>query len=218
MGVPTAYGLCTYEGVRPRVPHLHGYSNPRITPHNPESKPNMSITNKEYKVEAKGGGECDITPRVVVFSIDLETAKKIAKLAALAEANGLHRIESFDYRAKFLQFDPEAEPEEAERLGNENVVRTECDLLAVGRKEFNFRGYIKHTDIEICSGRCSIEELMAHFGLQAGAPVTDAQLDPHLDAILRGGGSALKHYSMAAKSKDDMRNALRRALAELGNA
>ncbi|ABM96888.1 hypothetical protein Mpe_B0109 (plasmid) [Methylibium petroleiphilum PM1] len=193
-------------------PRVHQPRNTRNT----RKEPNMSITNKDYKVEAKGGGECDITPRVVVFSIDLETAKKIVKLAALAEANDLHRIESFDYRAQFLQFDPEAEPEEVERVGDENEIRTECDLLAVGKKDFTFSAYIKHTDIEIRSEGCSIADLMAHFGLQAGTGITDAQLDTHLDAILRGGGSALKHYSMA-KSKDDMRNALRRALAELGN-
>lgn len=176
----------------------------------------MSIKNKDYKVQAHGGGECDITPRVVVFSIDLETAQKIVKLAALAEANDLHRLESFDYRAKFLQFDPESDTEEAERVGTENAIRTECDRLAVGKQDFHFTGYIKHTDFEVHCDNCAIADLAAHFGLQAGAEITDAKLDPHLDAILRGGGSALKHYSMA-KSKEDMRQALRRAITELAN-
>ena len=41
--------------------------------------------------------------------------------------------------------------------------------------------------------------------------ISNADLDLHLDAILRAAGSALKHYTMA-KSKDDMRNALRKAI------
>ena len=42
--------------------------------------------------------------------------------------------------------------------------------------------------------------------------MTDEQLDVHLDNILKASGSALKHYSMQ-KTKDDMRQALREALA-----
>jgi len=44
--------------------------------------------------------------------------------------------------------------------------------------------------------------------------MTDDQLDVHLDNILKASGSALKHYSMQ-KTKDDMRQALRQAIAEL---
>ena len=43
--------------------------------------------------------------------------------------------------------------------------------------------------------------------------MTDEQLDVHLDNILKASGSALKHYSMQ-KTKDDMRQALREALAQ----
>jgi D-alanyl-D-alanine dipeptidase len=42
----------------------------------------------------------------------------------------------------------------------------------------------------------------------------DDRLDVHLDNILKASGSALKHYSMQ-KIKDDMRQALRQAIAEL---
>lgn len=41
--------------------------------------------------------------------------------------------------------------------------------------------------------------------------LTDEQIDIHLDAILRGAGSALRHYTMQ-KSRDDMRAALRSAI------
>ena len=43
--------------------------------------------------------------------------------------------------------------------------------------------------------------------------MTDEQLDVHLDNILKAAGSALKHYSMQ-KTKNDMRQALREALAK----
>jgi hypothetical protein len=46
------------------------------------------------------------------------------------------------------------------------------------------------------------------------AGLTDAQLDVHLEAILRAGGSSLRHYSMA-KPKDEMRAALRAAIAAI---
>jgi hypothetical protein len=44
--------------------------------------------------------------------------------------------------------------------------------------------------------------------------MTDDQIDVHLDNILKASGSALKHYSMQ-KTKDDMRQALRQAIAGL---
>ena len=44
--------------------------------------------------------------------------------------------------------------------------------------------------------------------------MTDDQIDVHLDNILKASGSALKHYSIQ-KTKDDMRQALRQAIAGL---
>lgn len=41
---------------------------------------------------------------------------------------------------------------------------------------------------------------------------SDAEVDKHLDAVLRAAGSALRHYTMQ-KSLDDMRAAMRAAMA-----
>lgn len=41
--------------------------------------------------------------------------------------------------------------------------------------------------------------------------LTDEQIDLHLDQVLRAAGSALRHYTMA-KTREDMRAAMRRAL------
>ncbi len=46
-----------------------------------------------------------------------------------------------------------------------------------------------------------------------GAPaVTDAEVDQHLDAVLKASGSALRYYT-TQKTLDDMRAAMRRAMA-----
>lgn len=44
--------------------------------------------------------------------------------------------------------------------------------------------------------------------------MTDAQIDTHLDAVLKASGSALRYYSMQ-KPIDDMRAAMRAAVADL---
>lgn len=122
---------------------------------------------KNYRVEVHGGGECDNAPGVAVFSIAEESAREIVKLAGLVKEHGLHKVEKFDYRAEFLQFDPETDPEDAENAGEGNDVRTECDCLNVSDDEFWFTAYIKHTDVKVsCKGQ-SIADLKAHFGLAA---------------------------------------------------
>lgn len=46
-----------------------------------------------------------------------------------------------------------------------------------------------------------------------GSPrLTDADVDQHLDAVLKAAGSALRYYTLP-RSLDDMRAAMRRAMA-----
>lgn len=124
----------------------------------------MSIK-KTYRVAVKGGGECDVSPGVAIFDINEEEARQIVKLAAMVRANDLHKVEKFDYRAEFLQFDPETDPEDAAEAGEENFVRTELECLNVTRDDFFISAYIKHTGIKVsCVGQ-TIADLMSHFGL-----------------------------------------------------
>lgn len=125
---------------------------------------------KTYRVETRGGGDCDNTPSVAIFSIDELTAKTIMALAALVTTYGLHRVEKFDYRTQYLQFDPETIPEDAEAAGEENEVRTDCDSLVVHASTFKFSAYIKHTDVQVWTDEQSIDELVAHFGLSEPTP------------------------------------------------
>lgn len=118
-----------------------------------------------YRVPVTGGGECDNTPRIAVFVVDAALAQEIATLSGLAKTHSLHRLEKFDYRAEFLQHDPLVEEDEADDLGDANVVATENDLLVVTKEEFFFRAYIKHTEALVTSERKPIAELLTHFGL-----------------------------------------------------
>lgn len=123
---------------------------------------------KLYRAEVHGGGDLDVSPSVAVFQVDEQLARDIIKFASLVKANDVYKIERFDYRAEFLQFDPETAPEDAAQAGEGNSVRTDVDCLVVTESEFFFRAYVKHTDVGVeCSGQ-SVSELAKHFGLQFG--------------------------------------------------
>ena len=125
----------------------------------------MTIEARSYVSPAHGGGDCDVSPSATMFSIDAGTARRIVMLSELVKANDLHKVEGFDYRASFLQFDPATDPEDAAEAGEANTLRTECDVLVVTREDFYFSAYIKHTDIEISCEGVPINLLKEHFGL-----------------------------------------------------
>ena len=98
---------------------------------------------KTYRTEVRCGNDYynDI-PTVAAFSIDEAGAAEIIRLAGIVRANGLYKIEKFDYRAQYLKYDPEQDPEEDKLAGDENEIRTEADVLNVSDTEFWFSGYI----------------------------------------------------------------------------
>lgn len=119
----------------------------------------------EYHVDVSVGADIDIAPTVATFKVDEDTAKEIVKLSQLVKEHGLNSVEKFDYRADFLQYSPQTDPEDAEQAGQDNSVRTEHDCLVVTDDRFWFSAYIKHTDILVsCEGQ-SIQGLREHFGL-----------------------------------------------------
>ena len=120
---------------------------------------------KTFRTEVRCGNDnYNDIPTVVAFSINEADAAEIIRLAGIVKANGLYKIEKFDYRAQYLKYDPEQDPEEAKLAGEENEFRTEADVLNVGDEEFWFSAYIKHTDIEILSEQQRINDLVQHFG------------------------------------------------------
>jgi hypothetical protein len=125
---------------------------------------------KAYGVAAYGGEDLDRAPRVAKFQVTEDFAREIVRLAALVTANELHQVEWFDGHADFLQYDPETDPDDAQEAGEENSVRTECDMLAVTQDEFFFRAYVKHTDKRVQCAAQPIAELAAHFSISLDEP------------------------------------------------
>ena len=131
---------------------------------------NRKITmdkSKTFRTEARCGNDnYNDVPSVVEFGIDEETAAEIIRLAAIVKSNYLYKVEKFDYRAKYLKYDPNEDPEDAKLAGEENEFRTEADVLNISDDEFWFSAYIKHTDIEILSEPQLIYNLVEYFGFQ----------------------------------------------------
>ena len=114
---------------------------------------------KTFRTEVRCGNDYNDIPTIVEFSIDEATAADIIRVAGIVSANVLYKIEKFDYRAKYLKYDPEQDPEDAKLVGEENEFRTEADVLNVSDTEFWFSAYIRHTDIEVVSEQQRIDEL-----------------------------------------------------------
>lgn len=112
---------------------------------------------KEYSTSVRSD-ETDDLPTEARFAIDEATAREIVRLAALVTANGLHKLEKFDYRTSWLKTSDGENLEE---------VSSDADALNVSDTSFWFSAYIKHTDTEILTARLTISELMTHFSLIA---------------------------------------------------
>lgn len=123
-------------------------------------------TPKLYRANVHGGGDLDNAPSVAVFQVDEQLARDVVKFAKMVKENGLYKVERFDYRAEFLQFDPEADPIDAEEAGEENLVCTDCDCLVVTEGEFFFEAYVRHTSVYVSCEAQPISELAEHFGLK----------------------------------------------------
>ena len=147
----------------------HSLCDAAIEP--PVSTIPAALTPKLYRVAVYGGTDLDVSPSVAVFQVDELLAREILRFASLVRANDLYKIERFDYRAEFLQFDPVTEPEDADQAGQDNYISTECETLVVTDCEFFFCAYVKHTDVGVESSGQSVADLAKHFGLQFGAPL-----------------------------------------------
>lgn len=133
------------------------------------TKAASSAETKSYRVAVHGGDYLDRAPRIAKFEVTETYAREVVRLAALVVANDLHQVERLDCRADYMQFDPETNPEDAQEAGEDNAVRTECDVLVVSKDEFLFEAYVKHTDERVKCSAQPIAELAAHFGISLDA-------------------------------------------------
>lgn len=129
-----------------------------------------AVSSKTYRVDVTGGGELDKSPRRAIFEVSEESARNIIELSAVVRVNDLYRVEKYDCRAQYLQYDPETDPEDALDAGEENAVRSECDVLVVTDDAFFFKAYVKHTDAAVECEAQSIAELAAHFAIPFDDP------------------------------------------------
>ncbi len=113
---------------------------------------------KDYRTAVRSDDDNAELPVEVRFGIELATAQEILRLAALAAANGLYKVEKFDHRASWLEGpDPDAFVE----------ADSDLDTLNVSATEFWFSAYLKHTKTEVVSERQKIGELAGFLGMEA---------------------------------------------------
>jgi len=135
---------------------------------------------KSYLLPVKCDNEFADTPDFVSFGIDDVAARNIIYLAGVAKTNNLFKVVQFDYRAMWLKYSPEQEPEEVAELGDENEIATDLDQLNVSQTEFWFSAYQKHGDWQFSGKRIAITELAEFFGLalpteEKAAPESNAE-------------------------------------------
>lgn len=100
----------------------------------------------KFESEVRTDSDYDELPIKATFEIDAATATEIRKLAGIVTANGLHKVEKFDYRTVWLNEDGERQ-------------RVDADSLNVTDIDFWFSAYLKHTDVEVCTNRYRIADL-----------------------------------------------------------
>ena len=142
---------------------------------------------KQYRTVVCTNGDYDDLPEIVEFEIDAATAREIVKLSALVKANGLVAVQKSDRRARYYQYDPVENPEEAQEAGEDNEVRTSADCLNVNDEDFWFSAYLKHADIELLSERRCIAHLIGCFGISAEAAGSPGDA---VEDVVRGYGKA----------------------------
>lgn len=136
---------------------------------------------KHYRTGVRSDSDHDELPEVVAFSIDETTAREIVRLAALVKANGIYKVEKFDYRARYYQRDIGEGPDVPEIQGEDNDVRTDADCLNVSETDFWFSAYLKHCDVDIRGERQRVCELIDFFGIviETANPGAGHQAPPH---------------------------------------
>lgn len=121
---------------------------------------------KHYRTDVRSDSDYDELPQVVAFSIDEATAREIVRLSTLATANGLFKVQKFDYRASYYRSEP---LEMAGAKSEDTDVRTDAECLNVSATEFWFSAYLRHCDVDVRSERMPISELIEFFDISTGA-------------------------------------------------
>lgn len=107
----------------------------------------------EFNVRVESEAEYAELPVGAVFAIDEPDAREIVRLAAFVAANGLYKVEKFDYRTTWQA-----------RSGG--AINSDADTLNITGTEFWFTAYTdKHTNTEMMTERLPVGRLKDHFGI-----------------------------------------------------
>jgi hypothetical protein len=120
---------------------------------------------KYFRTEVRSDHEFVDLPAVVECAIDAATAAEFVQLAGLVKSHGLYKVEKLDWRASYLKFDPDLDPQAYAAAGEDNELRTEADVLNVSDTSFWYSACLKHSDIEVRSEHQSLKDLAKDFGL-----------------------------------------------------
>lgn len=144
-----------------------------------------TTTDKLYIIGADNDGFVNLSPNTAKFEASLEFAKRIQRLAQVVKDNELFKVELFYALPDFYSFGVNDEADDILEEFNE-LLEEELDdgideseqapngslfvsniTLNVTNDEFWFAGNVKHCSTEFTTDRCSIEELLTHFGLDS---------------------------------------------------
>jgi hypothetical protein len=132
---------------------------------------------RRYETDVRSDSDYDELPSKARFVIAEADAHEIIRLSVLVAANGLHKVEKFDYRTSWLEGDdPDSFTEAC----------SDADSLNVSENEFWFAGYLKHTNVEVLSERQRVSELKEWLGVQDIAKQT-AAITPRVLVVVSGG-------------------------------
>lgn len=120
---------------------------------------------KPFRTEVRSDDEYADIPAIVEFTIDVATAREIIRLSQFVKANGLYKVEKFDWRARYFKRSLDDSSDDSENHDDDNDVRTEADIINISDNEFWFSAYLKHTNVEILSEHQGIKDLAVHFNI-----------------------------------------------------
>lgn len=139
---------------------------------------NELMPEKCYETDVRSDSDYDELPSKARFVITEADAHEIIRLSALVAANGLHKVEKFDYRTSWLEGDdPDAFIE----------ARSDADALNVSENEFWFSCYLKHTNVEVLSERQRISELKEWLGIKDVQKSVVTPVAPRVLVVVNGG-------------------------------
>ena len=95
------------------------------------------------------------TPGLAVVDMTPELIRRIYRFQRVVKHLDCYEVTEFNYMCEFTEW---AEDEEGKTIPGDEL-RTECNILHVGKTYFKWVCYVKHTDVSLTTEETAIEEL-----------------------------------------------------------